>query len=95
MNDEKYVSDMYLAAAYLSYGAALVGIDKTETRRLKFIFSGTGLSTVYYKTVDGEVEFVNSPTMDDVERLYVAKTLMFPPAYPDSVRTIKTAIHLE
>lgn len=94
MEKEKFVSDMYLAAAYLAYGATLLGIDRSDHKRLKFIFSRAGMGKIYYKQFDGELQVINDPTLDDIEDLFIAKSLVFPPSYPDAIKSIKTAIHL-
>jgi hypothetical protein len=90
-NNRKCIGDMYLAAAFLAYDVELVDIDRENPRRQRFIFSGCPASIV---TTDGAtVSTVVNPTMSDVERGFVSKTLWFPPSYPDCVRRVKAAIH--
>ena len=82
MDNEKVIGDMYLAAAFLAYDIPLVRIDRTETRRQRFIFSG-GPRRVYIQE-DGVVMLLENPTLEDIETKFISKVLMFPPAYPDS-----------
>lgn len=90
-DEEKSISDMYLAAAFLSYGARLVRIDKSDLRRQKFCFSGQ-ISRIFVIEED-EVKQVKTPTLGDVEMAFINKTLMFPHNYPGSIGAIKSAIH--
>lgn len=87
------ISDMYLAAALLSYGADLVEIDKEQSYRQKFCFTDR-LDFVYIMD-GGEILKVDSPSIESVETFAVAKKLVFLPSYPDSLRSIKSAIHSE
>ena len=90
---EKQIGDMYLASALLAYGASLVRIDRTNSRRLKFCFTGD-VEEVY--VLDGLAPVrVQDPTLDDVEARFISRTLMFPPDYPGAIRRIKAAIHSE
>jgi hypothetical protein len=92
--DEKQISDMYLAAAILSYGGVLVGIDRKDARKQKFRFSGEGIPEIY--VVDnGNMIRIVSPTLEIVETKFVSQSLYFPPTYPDALRRIKSAIHAE
>ena len=91
MDEEKRITDMYLAAALHAYGFTLVRVDKTNYRRQQFYFSG-GVPEVY--RLDGLVPLrAVKPELDDVEMWYIAGKLMFPPNYPDSIKRIKSAIH--
>jgi len=89
--DEKTIGDMYLAAAFLSYEIPLVKIEKSEPRRQKFIFCGS-CRRIFIQE-DGVVMMMENPTLEDIETKFIAKTLMFPPSYPDSIRRIKSSIH--
>lgn len=90
---EKFIGDMYLAAALLSYGADMVRIDRSDTRRQKFVFSGE-IKEVWVMEGLFPIRKVN-PTFDEVQIAFTGDKLMFPPAYPDSVRKIKSAIHAD
>lgn len=85
------ISDMYLAAAFLSYNVELISIDRSNRQRQKFCFSD---KIAYIWVLDGgiAVKFEN-PTVEDVKTKYTARTLLFPPSYPDAVRRIKSDIH--
>lgn len=90
--NEKQITDMYLAAALRAYGFTLVRVDKSNYRRQRFFFTGT-TDEVY--TLNGVVPLrCAEPTLDDVEMWYLAGKLMFPPNYPDSIKAIKSAIHV-
>lgn len=88
---EKSVGDMYLAAAFLSYGVSLIRIEKKEPRRQKFIFSGCP-NRVFVKE-GGMVKTLEAVSLDELETLFIGETLMLPPSYPDSVRRMKASIH--
>ena len=91
MNNRK-ISDMYLAAALLSYGADLDEIDRGDSKRQKFCFQEDSIDYIF--TLDGNVPVRRqSPTIDEIETLFVSKKLLFLPSYPDSIRGIKSLIH--
>lgn len=90
--EEKYIGDMYLAAAFLAYGIPLTNVDRSLPRRQKFVFTKDCPLTIH--TVhSGIVLAVHDATLDDIETNFVSDTLMFPPSYPDAIRKIKSAIH--
>lgn len=88
----KIVADMYLAAAYLAYGAELLKIDKSNTRHQMFEFSNS-ITEVYTLESSGTVVKHPNPTMDFIETAYISRKLLFPPSYTDSLRRIKVSIH--
>ncbi len=93
MDDNEFsVSDMYLAAALLSYGAELDRIDKSDKRRQKFIFVGKVEKVLIY-TDNGFYLIIEEPAFADIKSKYESKRLFFPPSYPDAVRSIKSSIH--
>lgn len=87
------IGDMYLAAALLSYGAELLEVDKTNIRRQKFLFSDR-IDSIFV-TESGVPVAIHDPKIKDVEMYFVSKRLMFPPNYPDCLRSIKSSIHSE
>lgn len=92
--EEKTIGDMYLAAAFLSYGIQLDSIDRTIPRRQKFIFAKDCPLTIY--TVhSGVVLAVHNATLNDLETNFASETLLFPPNYPDAIKRIKATIHSE
>ena len=91
---DKTIGDMYLAAAYLSYDVSLQRIDRSNQRRLRFVFADKPCTLITISR-DGEVIKEYNQGLDDLETKFVAKTLMFPPSYPESVRRIKATIHAE
>lgn len=91
--EEKITGDMYLAAALISYEAKLINIDKSDMKRQRFYFAG--IIPVAFVFVDGEVKELHDCSLDDMERFYIARSLMYPPSYPEAIRNMKTAIHSE
>lgn len=89
--EEKPIGDMYLAAAFLSYDIPLIRIERKDARRQKFIFSGSPRRVFIEE--GGVVMLLENPTLEEIETKFIAKTLMFPPSYPDSIRRIKASIH--
>lgn len=90
--DIKRIGDMYLAAALLAYGAYLKYVDHSDPKHKRFCFSREQIEQIY--TLEGIIVLrKENPTLEDVETAYVARKLVFPPIYPDSIRRIKSAIH--
>ena len=92
MDDEKQITDMYLAAALVSYGANLLRIDKSDRKHQRFIFENSTIGSIWIDETSLHVRVVNS-TLQGVETYFIAKKLVFPPNYPDTIRSIKSAIH--
>jgi hypothetical protein len=85
-------SEMYLAAALLSYGAELEDIDKTDINHKKFCFGGN-IKQIFVLDSDHVVLRIVDPSFEDIKTKFVGQTLLFPPSYVDSVRRIKAAIY--
>lgn len=92
MEDGYKVSDMYLAAALISYGAELVDVDKRDRKRQKFIFGGE-IKQVYVLAGNDGFAVLKNPTFSEVEAKFAAKRLCFLPNYPNSVRDMKSVIY--
>jgi len=90
---EKSVGDMYLAAAFLAYGASLKTIDRGDVRRQKFVFHQAVLPSIIISDDDVLVKTFCTATLDDLETYFISKRLWFPPSYADAIRGIKSAIH--
>jgi hypothetical protein len=90
---EKSIGDMYLAAAFLAYGANLKKVDRGDVKRQKFVFQQTVLPSIIISNDDVQVITFNTATLDDIETYFIGKRLWLPPSYPDCVRNIKSAIH--
>ena len=90
--EEKYIGDMYLAAAFLAYKIPLTSVDRSIPRRQKFIFTKDCPLTIYTMHSDVILTIKNA-SLDDIETNFVSDKLMFPPSYPNAVRKIKSAIH--
>ena len=86
------ISDMYMAAMLLSYGADLIEVDRSDRRRQKFKFGGQ-IPQILVFTTDKIVLRIENPTFDDILTYFVGEKLMFPPSFVDSVRRIKALIH--
>ena len=82
---------MYLAAAFLAYGADMDRIDRSDTRRQKFVFTGE-VKEIYVMEGTFPVRKV-SPTFNEIEMAFMGHKLMFPCNYTESLRSIKSAIH--
>ena len=89
---EKPIGDMYLAAALVSYGGTLVRIDKADNRHQKFVFEDNTVSEIWVESGNLHLRVV-TPLIKDIETYFFAKRLIFPPSYPDTIRSIKSAIH--
>ncbi len=85
------VSDMYLAAALLAYGAELVEIDRSNIDRQKFFFSGC-IDQIFVFS-DNIMLRIEKPTFDDIRVKFAGRKLAFPPSYVDAVKRIKAIIH--
>lgn len=91
MNEEKSISDMYLAAALLAYGCKLVDIDRSDPRRQQFVFSGFA-QAIYVLDQNNVAKLIN-PSLDEIETKFIAGVLVFPPSYPHTLKDLKSAIH--
>jgi len=85
-------SDIYLAAALMSYGVMYSEIDRTDPRRQKFIFEVSPLSIVISEDDIG-ISTIRHPSLEEFERRFVMGTLYFPPGYPEALKKIKTMVH--
>jgi hypothetical protein len=90
--EEKYIGDMYLAAAFLAYNIPLDRVDRSISRRQKFIFSKDCPLDIY-TLHSNTVLVIKDATLEDIETNFASNTLMFPPSYPDAIRRIKSLIH--
>jgi hypothetical protein len=85
------ISDMYLAATLLAYGAKLEDIDRTNPRRLQFKFS-EGVEEIWVQAGHSILR-IESPDFEVIENKFIGSTLVFPPKFIDCVKKIKSAIH--
>lgn len=88
----KSITDMYLVAAFLSYGADLLEVDKENPKKQAFIFEDKAIN-VWKLNEFGLVSRVEFVDLGQVELLFRSEKLMFPPNYCSSVRSIKSMIH--
>lgn len=89
----KEISDIYLAAAFMSYGGSLDNINRSNPRHKTFTFSTDGIKRIWVKNDDESIEEVFDPDSDRVVTAFAEDILMFPPEYPSCVRYIKALIH--
>ena len=90
--EEKYIGDMYLAAAFLAYNIPLISIDRSVPRKQKFTFCKNSKLTIF--TLHGNVPItIQDASLDDIETNFASDTLLFPPKFVDAVRKIKSLIH--
>jgi hypothetical protein len=90
--DENCTPDMYLASALISYGAKLTGVDRSNSKRLRFCFDML-VDHVFTLEAGQEVRKIPNPSFKVIKNEFTSKTLMLPPSYPDAIRSIKSAIH--
>ena len=85
------ISDMYLAATLLAYGATLESIDRTNPNRQVFSFSGE-IEEIWVLSGHSILRIEN-PNFETIETRFLGGTIVFPPTFIDCVRKIKSAIH--
>lgn len=90
--NEKQIGDMYLAAALVSYGATMIRIDKADRKHQKFVFEDNTVSEIWVESGNIHLRVVN-PIIKEIENYFFSKKLIYPPSYPDTIRSIKSAIH--
>ncbi len=89
----EYISDMYMAATLLAYGADLLEVDKSNPSRQRFKFGGD-VEQIFIIEKDSKVLLrVERPTFDAIMTYYTGQKLAFPPSFVDSLRRIKALIH--
>lgn len=97
MSDNIEVTDMYLVAALIAYGADYVGVDRADRKSQKFLFrKPIGINRVY--TLKGkhgvfDVDVIDDPSFDEVKLAYDTTSLLFPPNYSEILRRVKGIIH--
>ena len=85
------ISDMYLCAALLNYGAEIVSINRENPHRIVFNFKEC--PTKVWKLdcdVPTQVEVLS---IRDVQLLYDSSKLMYLPNYHHSVRDFKSMLY--
>jgi len=86
------ISDMYMAAAFLAYGAELINVDRENPSRQIFEFGGE-VEQIFVLSGDIQILRIEKPTLDEVKTRFIGRSLCYPPDYVDAVRRIKSAIH--
>ena len=89
-DDKRPFTDMYFIAALLSYEFERVDIDRDDPNRQKFIFQEEERNV--YTIRDGKIT-VEKLSLSDIEGRYMSKRLLYPPTYPDILKTVKYSIH--
>ena len=90
--DEKQIGDMYLAAALVSYGATMIRIDKADRKHQKFVFVDGTIKEIWVESGNIHLKVV-TPVIKEIENYFFSKKLVYPPSYPDTICSIKSAIH--
>jgi hypothetical protein len=85
------VSDMYLAATLLAYGAKLENIDRDNPRRQLFKFSGE-IEEIWVQAGHSILRIEN-PDLVTIERKYIGGVMVYPPRFIDCLRKVKAALH--
>ena len=88
----KPVTDMYLTAAFLSYGAEFQRVDRENPKRQVFYFVDEPIK-VWKEVDDDTITRMELADLDQVELLFRAKKLMFLPDYHNFIRDSKSIIH--
>jgi hypothetical protein len=89
----EYISDMYMAATLLAYGADLLEVDRSNPSRQRFKFGGE-VEQVFVIEPGTKVPLrVENPTFDAVLTYYTSQKLIFPPSFVDALRRMKALIH--
>jgi len=90
MDEYRELTDMYLIAALLAYGFQYSRVDRLNRNRQKFCFP-TNKKFPVYTMNDGIIGSVML-NVEEIEEEYTLHSLMFPPNYPDTLRSVKYAI---
>jgi hypothetical protein len=89
----EYISDMYMAATLLAYGADLQEVDRANPSRQRFKFGGA-IAQIFILEPDSKVLLrVENPSFDQIMTYYTGQKLVFPPSFVDSLRRMKALIH--
>lgn len=83
-------SDMWLAAASISYGLIIQKVDRSDVRRVRFEFGGK-LNTVYWMQ-NGSMMQETNPQWEWFRLRYQDRSLMYPGTYPVDLKTIKAEL---
>ena len=85
------ISDMYLAATLLAYGAELKDINRSNPRRLQFHFSDE-VKEIWVES--GHIHLrIETPNFEIIEKHFIGTTLVYPPKFIDCIKKVKSAIH--
>ncbi len=87
---DKEFTDMYLIAALLAYGFQYSKVDRTNRNRQKFCYSTAEEFPV--RLLDNGTAIEKILGIEEIERQYTLRNLLYPPNYPDTLRSIKFAI---
>ena len=93
-NNHIEVTDMYLVATLIAYGADYVGVDRADKRSQKFLFRNplSGIVKIYIHK-HGVLSEVENPDFDALKNAYDTVTLLFPSNYAEVLRRVKGIIH--
>lgn len=88
----KPIIDMYLAASIVAYGGKIEKVDRSDPDKQRFYFKDRPINFIIVLE-DGELETRKEVQVEDICDAFISKILVFPPNFPESIRTIKTAIY--
>ena len=88
----KPVTDMYLTAAFLSYGVEFSRVDRENPKRQVFYFVDAPIK-VWKEIDDDTITRMELADLDQVEMLFRSKKLIFLPDYHNFIRDTKSMIH--
>jgi len=94
MSNNIEVTDMYLVAALIAYGADYVGVDRADRRNQKFLFSNplNGIPKIHtYK--HGVLNEIELPDFEAFKNAYDTTSLLYPTNYAEVLRRVKGIIH--
>lgn len=86
-------TDMYLAAALLSYDANYLGTNKEDMNRQKFQFGDDIEVPKIFIVRNGVPETIADPTFEEFRNYFDSFKLLYLPDYPQSLKKLKTIIH--
>lgn len=92
-NSSHEVTDMYLVAALMAYGANYTGVDRANRTNQKFYFEEPLEVEAVFTYKRGAIGEVKNPTFEQFKSCYDTVTLFYPPNYSEVLRRVKGIIH--
>jgi len=92
MNDNQ-TSNMYLAAALVSYGAEIESVNRDNPRRLMWVFRT--IPKFVYLLSDDEMETRSVESIDEIKALMASNKMLFMPNFVSSINHVKSYLFAE